>query len=130
MTTDEDTRDDGAQGLRAALRTDLVGAMRARRPEVVATLRGAIAAIDNAEAVEVPSRVADAGSGPVAGARTGVGSTEAARRTLSADDVRAVLRAQIAECAVAADRCDAHRQPEAAARLRREAEVLRGYLGG
>src|SRR5690348_12624376 len=41
-----------ADGLRASLRADLISAMKARDADTVTALRTAIAAIENAEAVE------------------------------------------------------------------------------
>ena len=117
-----------AQELRARLRTDLVAAMRARDTGVVAALRTAIAAIDNAEAVEVDAGMDDVTSEHVAGAESGVGSTEAARRVLSLDDLQAVLRAQVGERLTEAERYASYDRAEDAERLRREAEALGAYL--
>lgn len=117
--------------LRARMRTDLVTAMKARERDTVSALRTAIAALDNAEAVEVaddPHAASRATSEHVAGASVGVGAAETARRTLTADDVRGVLRAQIAERTTEADQYEALGQADAAARLRREADALRPYL--
>ena len=117
-----------AQALRSMLRADLVAAMKARQPEVVAALRIALAAIDNAEAVEVPESTGAVASGRIAGARSGVGSTEARRRDLSVGDVRAILKGQIEDRLAAAELYDTNGQHDAADRLRREAEALGTYL--
>ncbi|MEU8790872.1 hypothetical protein [Streptomyces sp. NPDC048643] len=131
MTRSPDTpAPEDAQALRSLLRADLVAAMKARRTEAVTALRTAIAVIDNAEAVEAPAQAAHAVSEHVAGARTGVGSTEAERRVLSVDDVRALLRAQVDDRIGEADRYDTYGQRDAALRLRREADVLGQYLAG
>lgn len=121
---------DDAQAMRAMLRADLVTAMKSRRTEAVSALRTAIAAIDNAQAVEAPDTPAQTQvtSEHVAGARAGVGSTEAARRALSAGEAIALLQAQVEERTAEADRYDAYGQPDAAARIRLEADALRGYL--
>ncbi|MFD7792474.1 hypothetical protein [Streptomyces sp. NPDC059759] len=120
-----------AQALRSLLRTDLVAATKARRTEAVSALRTAIAVIDNAEAVEAPAQASvHAVSEHVAGAGAGVGSTEAERRVLSLDDVRALLQAQVDDRTGEADRYDTHGQRDAALRLRREADVLSRYLVG
>lgn len=120
-----------ASALRSLLRADLVAAMKARRTEAVTALRTAIAVIDNAEAVEAPAQAAPhAGSEHVAGARTGVGSTEAERRVLSLAEVRALLRAQVEDRTGEADRYDTYGQRDAALRLRREADVLSRYVSG
>jgi uncharacterized protein len=115
---------DEVQALRGRLRADLLAAMKARRPEAVAALRIAIAAIDNAEAVEAPERAPGGASEHVAGAATGIGATEADRRVLSLDDVREILRAQVEERRTEADRCDALGQHAAADGLRRGTEAL------
>ncbi len=117
-----------ARVLRSLLRSDLVAAMKARRPEIVSALRTAIAAIDNAEAIEVHDGGEALASGHFAGARAGVGSTEAARRVLSIGEVRSLVEAQVTERIAGADRNDALGQRAAASRLRREADVLRRYL--
>lgn len=120
-------RPEKVQELRSALRTDLVTAMKARRPEVVSALRTALAAVDNAEAVAVPDAPVESASEHVAGARVGVGAAETERRTLSVDEVRSLLRAQVQERITEAERYDSHGRSEAAERLRREADALRKY---
>jgi uncharacterized protein YqeY len=114
--------------VRTRLRADLVAAMKARRPEVVGVLRSAVAALDNAEAVESAGPATDPSSVHVAGSRAGVGSTEASRRRLTDADIASVLRGEVDARITEAERYDDHGQHDAAARLRREAEVLRGYL--
>jgi uncharacterized protein len=123
------TPEDHAVGaVREKLRAGLLAAMKARRPEAVAALRIAIAAIDNAEAVEAPERAPEGMSEHVAGASTGVGATEAERRVLSLDDVRAVLRAQIEERHAEAERCEVLGQQAAADQLRRGTEALVAHV--
>lgn len=114
--------------LRAALRDDLVAAMKARNRDAVTALRTTIAALDNAEAVEVPGQEQPPASGRIAGGREGLGVTEAERRELSAGTVRAILRAQLSERVVEADRYDVLGQAAAGDRLRREADALRKYV--
>lgn len=121
---------DAAQALRAALRHGLVTALKARDTDALAALRTTIAAIDNAEAVPVPvpdtSRPAT--SVHIAGSRSGPGSTEAARRQLSASELRDILAGQITEHTREADRYDALGRADAAERLRRQARTLTAYL--
>jgi uncharacterized protein len=117
-----------ADVLRAALRRDLTGAMRAREAGTVAALRAAIAAIDNAEAVAAPEESAPAASAHVAGARSGAGSAEAERRRLDGSEVAAILREQVADYGREADRYDALGQAAAARRLRDQSRVLARYL--
>ena len=121
---------DAAQALRAALRHGLVTALKARDTDALAALRTTIAAIDNAEAVPVPvpdtSRPATGVH--IAGSRSGPGSTEAARRQLSASELRDILAGQITEHTREADRYDALGRADAAERLRRQARTLTAYL--
>lgn len=111
------------------MRRDLTAAMKARQPDAVAALRTALAALDNAEAVPVEHLPEIDGDGPVAGARTGVGSTEMPRRELSLADVRAILRAQIAERMTAVAEYRGLGRVDEAGKLQREAAVLERYLG-
>jgi hypothetical protein len=121
---------DDAQALRAALRHGLITALKARDTDAVAALRTTIAAIDNAQAVpaSAPTPTPTVASAHVAGARSGAGSTEAARRQLGRSELRDILRGQVTEHAREADRYDALGQSEAAARLRRRARALAAYL--
>ena len=119
---------DGAHALRAALRQGLTTAMKARDAEAMAALRIAIAAIDNAEAVEVSDTRPPATSAHVAGATRGAGSAEAARRRLDSAAVRGILRDQVDEQTREAGRRDELGQADAARRLRRRAEVIAAYL--
>jgi uncharacterized protein YqeY len=119
---------DSGRALRASLRLGLTAALKARDSEALAALRTAIAAIDNAEAVPVSDDHSPTTSTHIAGARHGLGSTEAVRRQLSASDVRDILRAQIAEHSREAERYEALGRTDAAARLRRRAAALAPYL--
>ena len=71
---------DSGRALRAALRQGLTAALKTRDSDALAALRTAMAAIDNAGAVPVPSASSPTTSAHVAGARSGPRSTEAARR--------------------------------------------------
>ncbi|GAA4970106.1 hypothetical protein [Kineococcus glutinatus] len=121
--------------MRAALRSDLVLALKARDRVAVAALRSALAALENAEAVAVddvavPGTVApDAGGGPVAGSRLGAGAAETERRLLGEAEERELLRAQVTERLHAAAEYEALGQPERAGLLRAEAGVLQVHLG-
>ncbi len=119
---------DDAQALRAALRAGLVTALIARDTDAVTALRTAIAAIDNAQAVPAPASAPAAASAHIAGARSGAGSTEAARRQLGSGELRDILHGQVTEHAREADRYAVLGQAEAAERLRRQARTLASYL--
>jgi hypothetical protein len=118
----------GPAALRAALRRGLISAMKAPEADADAALRTALAAIDNAEAVPAPDTSAPTSSAHVAGARPGLGAAEAARRPLSDDEARAVVREPIAEQTREAGGYDAHGHGDAARRLRDQARVLAAYL--
>ncbi len=114
--------------LRATLRRDLTAAMKSRDADAVAMLRTAIAAIGNAEAVAAPGAAPAATSAHIAGARAGLGAAEAARRPLTAGELRAILQGQLTEYTREADRYAAHGQDAAAQRLRNQASLLSRYL--
>jgi len=116
-------------GVRSRLRRDLTGGLKGRDHVRVVALRSAIAAIDNAEAIDVsdaPPR--ETSSEHVAGASVGVGSAEAERRLLSDADVNAIIRAQVDERSQAAQQYEKLGRSDVAERLRREADVLRAYV--
>jgi uncharacterized protein YqeY len=110
------------------LRRDLTAALKARDSVTVAALRSALAAVDNAGAVELPASRVVGATEHVAGTTAGVGSTDAARRELSEHDVRAILRSQVEEHRLAADQYARVGQHDVAERRRTEAAVLAAYL--
>jgi uncharacterized protein len=115
--------------MRSRLRHDLRIALKARDRVAVAALRSAIAAIENAEAVEsVSSPSRETSSEHIAGATVGVGSSDVARQELSDADVAAIIREQIEERFRAADEYEQLGRRDAADRLRREAAVLQVYV--
>lgn len=109
------------------MRRDLVAALKSRATDTAAALRTAIAAVDNAEAVDTTGLVTT-DDGPVAGATAGLGSSEVARRTLSVADAHEVIAAVISEYVDEAERYESLTRDEAAEVLRQQAEVLRRYL--
>jgi uncharacterized protein YqeY len=108
--------------LRTLLQSALLPAMRAGDKDTVAVVRSALAAIANAEAV--PTTSTPVGEGPVAGAVTGLGSTEAPRRDLTPDEVREVVEHERQERVQAAEESEAGGLGEYAARLRTQAAAL------
>ena len=116
-------------GISTRLRGDLTAALKARDSVTVAALRSALTALDNAGAVEAPASRVE-GTEHVAGAAAGVGSTDIARRVLTEDDVRAILRSQIEEHARAASEYARIGRDDIAERLQSEAEVLAAYVAG
>jgi hypothetical protein len=117
-----------AQALRAELRHGLTAALKARDAEALAALRTAIAAIDNAEAIATADTHRPVTSADIAGASSGVGSTEAVRQSLSSGQLRDIVCEQITEYAREADRYDALGQADAAHRLRHRARILAAHL--
>jgi len=109
------------------LRSDLTAALKARDSVTVAALRSALAALENAGAIEVPASGAE-GSKHIAGTTPGVGSTDTARRVLSEHDARAILRSQVEEHRLAADQYARVGRHDIAERRRTEAAVLAAYL--
>jgi hypothetical protein len=105
--------------LRSRLRAALLDARRARDAETVSTIRTALSALENAEAVPTHGPT----GGALEDAPTGVGATEAARRVLSDADEVAVLDAEIASLHEAG-RAYACSAPERAAAARRAAGAL------
>ncbi|MCG7609166.1 MULTISPECIES: glutamyl-tRNA amidotransferase [Mycobacterium] len=112
---------------RDRLRESLLSARKARDTNRTAAIRSALSAIDNAEtprADQTDTRI----GGPIAGAVSGVGSTEVARRALGDTEIRALIRAEVDERLTAADQYLAHGHRERAADLRSQATVLRQVL--
>jgi uncharacterized protein YqeY len=112
--------------LRKRLREALPAAMKAGDRVALAALRSALAAIDNAEAVDSTAATNERlgiGQLPV-----GVGAAEVARRVLTRAEVEHIVRAEVAEREAAAHDYVRAGRPERAERLRGEAGVLSLYL--
>jgi len=92
--------------------------LRARDGVAAAALRSTLGAIDNASAVEGPDRYRP---------RLGVGAGEAARRELSIDEMRGIVRAEVADRTSAAEEYDRLGRPAEAQRLRAEAAALQPF---
>jgi uncharacterized protein YqeY len=117
-------------GIRARLRAALPAAMKARERAAVAAIRSALAAIDDAEAVDADAvglRTVD--SEHLAGTAGGLGAGEVARASLDEEGARAVVAREIAERRDAAADYDRLSRPDEAARLRAEADALTTLLG-
>jgi uncharacterized protein YqeY len=112
---------------RTKLRDALLTARKDRDTTRTSALRSALSAIDNAETPD-GARVDGASSGTIAGAVTGLGGAEVARRQLSDTQIRALLRAEVDERMSAADEFTAGGHPERATLLREEAAVLTDLL--
>ncbi|RAG80942.1 hypothetical protein DN069_35550 [Streptacidiphilus pinicola] len=115
--------------LRHRLRDALGVAIKGRDRVSTSVLRATLGAIENAEAV--PADTASAGgTGSLAIEATpvGVGAAEVARRELTEDDVRAIVRAEVAEREQAAETYGRAGRPERVERLRAEIEVLAAFV--
>jgi uncharacterized protein YqeY len=110
--------------LRAALTT----AMKARDRAAVTALRAALAAIDNAGAVTPADDSVAPTDGPIAGAVAGLGAAEATRRSLSDEDIRALVWAEVTDREEAAAGYDQAGRDDHAQQLRDEAAALRRVL--
>jgi len=115
--------------VRKVLRRDLAAAMKARDKPSVSALRSALAAIENAEAVDVSAAPLPAPPDPhIAGSVAGLGTAEVERRALGDCEAEQLVREEAEErvgVALDLERAGHHRR---AARLQAEADVLRKYL--
>jgi uncharacterized protein len=128
----------GDADLRERLRRALPVAMKARDRLAVAALRSALAAIDNAGAVDPPRPppgIGDpapagsvAGHPELAGTVAGVGAAEVERRDLTQAQMEGIVRAEVADREAAALGYERGGQLEVAERLRGEADVLTSFL--
>jgi hypothetical protein len=120
-----------SDGIRDRMRAALPAAMKARDTATVSVLRSALAAIENAEAVELPEAPSPIiGDGAIAGAAVGLGATEVARRNLTETQVADIVRTEIADRRHAATGYERVGRDDNARKLRDEASVLADYLDG
>ncbi|GAA4368250.1 hypothetical protein [Nocardioides caricicola] len=114
----------------ARVREDLAAALRARDKDTARVLRTVLSAIANAEAQpdvdDTPLSLRSEGA--IAGAVSGLGAADVARRELDPDAVRAVVAGERDERLTAADDLDARGAGDAAGALRAEAALLERYL--
>ncbi|MBX3000627.1 MAG: GatB/YqeY domain-containing protein [Caldilineaceae bacterium] len=104
--------------LRELLKTDLKTAMKARQPHTVSTLRTVLAAIDNAEAVDVdPSFVP----------HTGI-TRDVPRRVVSEEEMVDILRAEVDDLRSAMVDYEQGGRPDEAEILREKLIALTPYL--
>ena len=112
--------------LRDRLRAALPTAMKARDRVAVAALRSAIAAIENAEAVDQAALAT--GSLAIELSPVGVGAAEVERRLLTESEVAAIVRAEVAEREAAAQGYEQAGRLDRADQLRAEAGTLTAHL--
>jgi uncharacterized protein len=120
---DVETNPRTADDWRAVLRAALKLAMRARQAEVVSALRETLAAIDNAEAVDL-TQAPPVASGVIAQSADGLGAGDVPRRPLSPTEVHALIERELQERRDAATTFDSMGHEEQARMLRRQLEVL------
>jgi uncharacterized protein YqeY len=103
--------------------------MKAQDSISVSALRSALAAIENAEAVDMPANSSPAtNNSHFAGSVSGLGNADVERRVLGEGEQERLVRAEAEErqsVALDLERAGRHQR---AARLRAEADVLLGYL--
>lgn len=116
---------DPTETLKARLRADLKQAMLAKQAADLRAIRGLLAAIDNAQAVEVVERTPQTGQH-----RFGDGSAEVARLSLSKDDLRSLVEQEYEVRRRAADDMERLDRPENADDLRSEQAVIARYRIG
>jgi uncharacterized protein len=109
------------------LRRALTAALKARDGVAVSALRSALAAIENAGAVD-PAQAPRSDGGPIAGAVAGLGAGEVPRRSLGADELRALVTVEVEHRRSAAREYAELGRSDRAERLRAEADVLAAYL--
>jgi uncharacterized protein len=115
--------------LRIRMRSALLVAMKARDAPAMSALRSALAAIDNAGAVDLSHAPQPEGGGPVHGATIRLGAGDVARRHLSELRIAEIVRGEVAERRSAAAECDRLGAHDLVARLHAEIAVLCQHLG-
>ncbi|MBF9068134.1 GatB/YqeY domain-containing protein [Streptacidiphilus fuscans] len=114
--------------IRQRLRDALTVALKGRDRVAASVLRATLGAIENAEAVERPEPGRAEGERPgslaIEATPLGVGAAEVDRRVLTEADVRAIVRAEVAEREAAVEACERAGRGEQAERLRAELNVL------
>jgi uncharacterized protein len=115
--------------LRTHLRRRLSSALRDQDRPAVSALRTALAALDNAEAVQPAEGFRAEASEHFAGGVTGLGAAEVERRMLDADSQRAIVKAEIEARLSSARTYEQHGQNARGAELRVGAAVLLAVLG-
>jgi uncharacterized protein len=115
--------------LRDALQAELAAAIQRRDRAVASAARTALSALANGKAVPTESAIdTSIGTEQIAGASSGLGSTEARRMALSIDQERQIVAAERAELLHHADRLTRLCRLDEADAARRAAGALSGVL--
>jgi hypothetical protein len=115
--------------LRTHMRRRLSSALRDQDRPAVSALRSALAALDNAEAVQPEEGFQPEASEHFAGGVAGLGAAEVGRRVLDAETQRRIVKAEIEARVTAAATYEQHGQNTRGAELRSGADVLLAVLG-
>lgn len=113
---------------RTRLRGQLLAARKDRDAVRTSALRSALATIDNAETPDGAELDAPS-SGTIAGGVVGLGAAEVARRRLTDEQIRELIRAEVDERLTAADEFTTGGHVQRARSLHDEAAVLIDLLG-
>jgi len=113
--------------MRGQLRRDLGAAIKVRDTAAVSALRSALAAIENAEALDGALAASPGDGHPhVAGSVVGVGAADVERRVLADGEMEAIVRAELTERLSVAVQYERLGHREVVDRLRSEAAVSSG----
>ena len=112
--------------IRDRLRQQLRDALKSQAAAELSALRATLAAIDNAEAVEVTSE--DLRGLPIESSPVGLGAREVQRKRLSEDQIIAVIRRELGDREAAAIQYAEAGHEGRATRLLAEADALRRVL--
>ena len=121
--------DTGDVGVLVRLRAALAGALKARDRVSVDAIRGTMAAIANAEAVDA-SLASPSQAGPIAWAVPGLGAAEVPRKVLTEADMIRIVWSEAVERRRAATDYEQLGKDEDAARLRAQAATIEALLRG
>lgn len=98
--------------------------MLGRKTDEIAALRALISAIDNAQVIPL-----EESSGKDALNKFGDNTVEVPRKAMSQDDLRLLLKREIAARRTAEDEYRSVGHPDRAGRMSREAEIIARYVG-
>jgi uncharacterized protein YqeY len=113
--------------IKTILSVDLKKALKEKDMIAIKAIRSLMSAIDNAGAVPVKTPESLPMSGQIAGATSGLGSTEVARRELSDYDIRQIIEAEINDITEAIKLINSH-SPSEAKNLEEQIAILKKYL--
>lgn len=113
------------QRLVTRIESDMRSAMKDRDTLKANTLRALLARFSNAEAVGLDA-IASANTSDIAGARSGVGSTEVTRKNLSFTDRQHIIKDEIAEIQQAIQQLP--EQNSYKTELKQKVDLLKQYL--